>query len=217
MKRIAAVAGGLGIAALLLMMGCSLRKEEGGLAGAGVVVGDLRDAAPSTARSAIIGASVGGVAGGVIGDQMDRQAEELRHELADATVERVGEGIQITFPDGLLFDFDSDDLSAVGRKYLKALAISLAKYPRTRSLIVGHTDSRPPAGAYYLGLSERRAKSAATFLAAHGLDRARMRIIDRGSSEPVATNDSSAGREQNRRVEVAIYADEALRYAASRD
>ncbi|MGH7466452.1 MAG: OmpA family protein [Longimicrobiales bacterium] len=211
MKRSAVVIGVLVIAALLLVTGCGLRNTG---TDDGAVLGD---ATGSTARSAIMGASLGGAAGGVIDQQMDQQAKELRYELPGVTIDRVGEGIQVTFPDGLLFAFDSDDLSIVGRGYLKALASSLTKYPRTRSLIVGHTDSRP-AGAYELGLSARRAESAATFLAAQGLNRDRMRTVGRGSTEPLATNDSNAGRLQNRRVEVAIYADDVMRrYAASRN
>jgi outer membrane protein OmpA-like peptidoglycan-associated protein len=222
MKRMAVVIGVLVIAALLLATACTSlsRKEKGALIGtgaggaAGTVIGN---ATGSTARGAIIGAAIGGVAGGVIGHQMDQQAKELTYELPGAKVERVGEGIQVTFPAGLLFAFDSDDLSIVAREYLRKFAASLAKYPRTRSMIVGHTDSKG-TGRYIVGLSMRRSESAATFLVAQGVDRSRLSTVGRGFTEPLATNESDEGRRQNRRVEIAIYSDEALqRYAAQRN
>ena len=155
-------------------------------------------------------AGIGGVAGGIIGQQMDRQAKELGYELPGVTVERVGEGIQVTFPEGLLFALDSDDLSTAARGYLRSLAASLENYPRTSSLIVGHTGTG--AGDYNVGLSERRAQSVATFLSIVGVDRGRVRTAGRRASDT-----TPASGLQNR-VEVAIYADGALRrYAAARD
>jgi outer membrane protein OmpA-like peptidoglycan-associated protein len=146
----------------------------------------------------------------VIGHQMDQQAKDLAYELPGATVTRVGEGITVTFPEGLLFAFDSDELGAGARVNLQKFAASLGKYPRTNSLIIGHTDSRG-TGEYNVSLSERRAQSAVEFLSVQGVDRTRMRTSARGSTEPIATNETDAGRQQNRRIEVAIYADEAFR------
>jgi outer membrane protein OmpA-like peptidoglycan-associated protein len=205
----------LAIAVLLpLAASCGLNKKEKGVligAGAGAAAGGVvGNATGSTARGTIIGAVVGGVAGGVIGHQMDRQAMELAYELPGATVTRVGEGITVTFPNGLLFLFDSDDIRPAARENLETFAASLIKYPRTNTLVVGHTDSKG-TGKYNEGLSERRAQSALDFLSTLGIDRTRMRISGRGSREPVATNETDAGREQNRRVEVAIYANEAFR------
>src|SRR5690606_25696398 len=78
----------------------------------------------STARGAVIGAAVGGAAGALIGRQMDQQAEELAESIPGATVQRVGEGIVVTFESGLLFPFDSDQLLPAGRENLNNLAIS---------------------------------------------------------------------------------------------
>jgi outer membrane protein OmpA-like peptidoglycan-associated protein len=199
---------------LPLLSGCGLRRREQGAligAGAGAAVGGvIGKATGSTARGAIIGAAVGGVAGGVIGHQMDQQAKELSYELPGAVVARVGEGITVTFPEGLLFAFDSDAIGTGARDNLKKFAASLAKYPRTNSLVVGHTDSKG-AGSYNVTLSERRAQSAVDFLSAQGIDRARMRTAGRGAAEPIATNETDVGRQQNRRIEIAIYADEAFR------
>ena len=192
----------------------SLNKtEKGAIIGAGtgaVVGGAIGRANGSTAKGAIIGAAVGGVVGGVIGKQMDKQAEELAQNIPGAKVERVGEGIQVTFASGLLFDFDSDRIRPGAGTNLRNLASSLDKYPNTDLLIVGHTDS-VGADAYNQSLSDRRARSAADYLAAQNVARARLRTAGRGETEPVASNDSDAGRGQNRRVEVAIYANEAYR------
>jgi outer membrane protein OmpA-like peptidoglycan-associated protein len=195
-----------------LTPGCAMSKADKGVligAGAGGVVGAVvGKATGSTVRGAIIGAAVGGVAGGVIGHQMDKQAEELAYDLPGATVQRVGEGIAVTFPDGLLFAFNSDRLTPTASDNLRKLAASLQKYPNTRTLIVGHTDSQG-SDAYNMELSGRRAVSAATFITAEGVDRARTSTAGRGESEPIATNDSDAGRSQNRRVEIAIFANDA--------
>ncbi len=201
------------VAALVsLTPGCAMNKTDKGVlvgAGAGGVVGAVvGKATGSTVRGAIIGAAVGGVAGGVIGHQMDKQAEELAYELPGATVQRVGEGITVTFPEGLLFAFDSDQLTPMASDNLRKFAASLQKYPNTRTLIVGHTDSQG-SDAYNMGLSERRAESAANFITAEGVDRARTSTAGRGEAEPIATNDTDAGRQQNRRIEIAIYANDA--------
>jgi len=200
----------LKVAALVtLAAGCALNKAEKGAiigAGAGGVAGAvIGKATGSTVRGAIIGAAVGGVAGAVIGHQMDKQAEELAYELPGATVQRVGEGIAVTFPEGLLFGYDSDQVTAAARDNLRKFAASLNKYPNTRTLIVGHTDSDGRA-EYNMDLSDRRALSAAGFISAEGVDRARISTTGRGEAEPIATNSSDAGRRQNRRVEIAIYA-----------
>jgi outer membrane protein OmpA-like peptidoglycan-associated protein len=197
-----------------LAAGCGLRnRDEGVLVGAGAGAaarGAIGTATGSTARVAIIGAVVGGVAGGVIGQQMDQQARELWYQLPGATVTRVGEGITVIFPSGLLFALDSDDIGPGARDDLEKFAASLVKYPGTNSLIVGHTDV---AGMhkYNQSLSERRAQSAVAFLTVQGIESSRMRTAGRGSSEPIATNETVAGRQQNRRIEIAIYADEAFR------
>jgi outer membrane protein OmpA-like peptidoglycan-associated protein len=193
-------------------------KEKGAIIGAatgaaaGAAVGSKNG---GTARGAIIGAAVGGTAGAVIGHQMDQRAKELQQNIKGARVERVGEGILVTFDSGLLFDFDSDVLRDVARANLRELAASFDKYPDTDLMIVGHTDSVGDA-AYNQRLSERRAAAAAAFLAQQGVSSARIRTAGRGESEPVASNDTETGRQQNRRVEVAIYASDKLREQAKR-
>ena len=183
-------------------------KERGAVIGAGAgaaVGGVIGNQTGSTARGAIIGAVVGGAAGAIIGHQMDQQAKEIDQSIPGAKVERVGEGIEVTFESGLLFDFDSDVIKPTAASNLQELARSLNKFGNSNILIVGHTDSQGD-DAYNMGLSQRRANSAAAYLRAQGVPATRISTSGRGESEPVASNDTDAGRAQNRRVEVAIYA-----------
>ena len=197
----------------------SLNKQESGAiigATTGAAVGAaVGNANGSTAKGAIIGAAVGGVAGAVIGHQMDQQAKEIKQNIPGAIVERVGEGLQVTFASGLLFDFDSDVLRADARNNLSTFAKSLDKYPGTDVLIVGHTDNKG-TDTYNASLSSRRAAAAENYLASQGVTRTRLRSTGRGETEPMATNDTDAGRQQNRRVEVAIYANQTLKAQALR-
>jgi outer membrane protein OmpA-like peptidoglycan-associated protein len=185
--------------------GAIIGAASGGAVGA-VVGGKLG----STAKGAIIGAAVGGVAGAAIGHQMDKQAEELAMSVEGARVERVGEGIAVTFDSGLLFAYDSDEITGAARNNLTSLAASLKKYPKTDVLIVGHTDATG-TDAYNQGLSQRRADAAKSFLISQGVASTRVRTSGRGESEPIDSNDSADGRSLNRRVEVAIFAGEEMR------
>jgi outer membrane protein OmpA-like peptidoglycan-associated protein len=181
----------------------------GGAAGA-AAGGAIGRANGSTAKGAILGAAVGGVIGGVIGHQMDQQAKELEQNIPGAIVERVGEGIQVTFESGLMFDFNSDRVRPEAQQNLRNLAASLDKYPNSSLLIVGHTDA-VGSDDFNLGLSERRARSTASFLAGQGVSYGRLQMLGRGETEPVADNTTETGMQKNRRVEVAIYASEAYR------
>lgn len=200
----------LALAALVpLAAGCAMNKAEKGatigVVGGAAVGAVIGKATGSTVRGAIIGAAVGGIAGGLIGHEMDKQAAELAYDMPGAVVQRVGEGITVTFPDGLLFGYDSDVLTAEARDNLRRFAASLQKYPNTRTLIVGHTDSDGSA-AYNMDLSDRRSYAALTFICGEGVSRARVSTAGRGESEPIATNSSDEGRRLNRRIEVAIFA-----------
>jgi outer membrane protein OmpA-like peptidoglycan-associated protein len=189
---------------------CSLNKKEkgaiiGGVAG-GVAGGVIGNQTGSTTRGAIIGAVVGGAAGAVIGHQMDQQAKELEQNIPGATVSRVGEGIAVTFASGLLYDFDSDVVRSEAGQNLRNLASSLKKYPNTDLLVVGHTDA-VGSSAYNQGLSQRRSTAAANYLTGQAVDPTRLQAVGRGETEPIASNDTEGGRQLNRRVEIAIFAD----------
>ncbi len=164
----------------------------------------------STTRGAIIGAVVGGAAGTLIGHRMDAQAERLSQELEGAQVSRVGEGIAVTFDSGILFPFDSAALTPEARSNLRIMADSLQAEKRTNVVIVGHTDS-DGSDSYNQQLSERRGRSAEDYLRSLGVASSRLASRGRGETEPVASNATESGRRQNRRVEVAIFADDSWR------
>jgi outer membrane protein OmpA-like peptidoglycan-associated protein len=192
-------------------------KKGGAIgAGAGAVVGGIiGHTTGSTARGAIIGAAVGGAAGALIGRDMDKRAEKIAREIPDAQVSRVGEGIAVTFESGILFPFDSSELLPEARRNLRTLSEQLEDEARTEVMIVGHTDAQG-TDAYNQDLSERRARSAAAYLAAQGVSRGRLIPTGRGEREPIESNASEDGRQQNRRVEIAIYADREWREDARR-
>ena len=188
-------------------------KEKGAVigAGTGAAVGAvIGNQVGSTAQGAIIGAAVGGAAGAVIGHQMDQQAKSLDDDLEGATVARVGEGIVVTFENGILFDFDSATLRSQARSNLQELDENLRQYERTDVLIIGHTDATG-ADAYNQTLSERRARAAADYLQQLGVGSERVSTRGMGENDPVASNDTAEGQQLNRRVEVVIYADEEWR------
>ena len=195
------------------------RTEQGAVIGAGTggaigaVIGKQTG---STARGAILGAVLGGAAGAVIGRQMDRQSQELEQSLPDAEVQRVGEGIAVTFASGILFPTNSTQILSAGQNNLAQLAASLQRYPETTVLIVGHTDARG-TDQYNMQLSQNRSQSAANFLISRGIAGSRIRTEGRGESEPVASNETDAGMQQNRRVEVAIFASEQYRQQILRE
>ncbi|MTI89372.1 MAG: OmpA family protein [Balneolaceae bacterium] len=188
--------------------GTTIGASAGALAGA--IIGK---AAGNTTTGAIIGAAVGGAAGATIGNYMDRQARELEDELENATVERVGEGIKITFDSGVLFDTESYNLKDPAKENIADLADVLKKYDETNIMFGGHTDSRGTEN-YNQTLSEQRARSVAEFTAFTGVDAERMTIVGYGETQPIVTNKTAEGRQQNRRVEIAIWANEELKEAA---
>lgn len=190
--------------------GTVIGASAGALAGA--VIGKI---AGNTTTGAIAGAAVGGSAGAIIGNYMDRQSRELEEDLEGAKVERVGEGIKITFDSGILFDINSSTLKPASQDNIAKLSEILKKYEDTEILFAGHTDSSG-SEEYNQALSERRAKSVAEYAAFTGVDATRMTIIGFGEEQPVSSNDTVQGRTENRRVEVAIWANEKLKEAAEK-
>jgi outer membrane protein OmpA-like peptidoglycan-associated protein len=209
----------LGLAGLLMLgnLSCGWTRAEKGAAigaGAGGVIGAaIGNKAGNTAVGAILGAAVGGTAGAFIGDYMDKQAAELEKDLENAKVERIGEGIKVTFDSGILFDFDKSTLRPASQEQIRKFADALKKYEDTDVLIAGHTDATG-SDDYNLMLSRRRAESVANYLESLGVSQTRFTIMGFGEAQPVASNDTAEGQQLNRRVEVAIYANAKLKEAA---
>src|SRR4030042_6128251 len=178
---------------IALLVGCGASNAlKGGAVGAGAggvaggVIGHQRG---NTALGAIIGAAVGGTAGVLIGRHMDKQAEEMRQDIENAKIERVGEGIKITFDSGILFEIDSSELQPVARTNIQNLAKILNKYPDTNILIEGDTDNTG-SDEYNQKLSERRAQSVADYQRNLGVDGSRISTIGLGELNPIASTDS---------------------------
>jgi len=204
---------------LMVSMGCAnwSRTAKGAAigAGAGGAAGGLIGyATGSTVAGILIGAVVGGAAGAFIGNYMDKQAAEIERDIDGAKVERIGEGIKITFSSGILFDVDKAALQDEYRSELSELASILNKYNDTNILLAGHTDSTGSED-YNLELSRRRAQSVGDYLGTQNVDTSRSIVEGYGESQPIASNETPEGRSQNRRVEVAVWANEKLKKVAA--
>ncbi len=184
----------------------------GGAAGA-VIGGAIGKAAGNTAVGAILGAAIGGAAGIYIGNYMDKQAEEMERDLEGAEIERIGEGIKVTFDSGILFDIDKASLRDASKRNLQDLAEIVKKYENTNILIEGHTDNTG-TDEHNLELSRQRAQSVANYLATLEVDPTRFTIMGYGESQPVAPNETAEGRQQNRRVDLAVMANKDLKQRA---
>lgn len=221
-KGVAMKPTGNGVIAILLclsviIVGCAASNAvKGGAIGVGggaVLGGVIGNAAGNTALGAIIGAAVGGTVGAIIGHNMDRRAEEMRRDLSNAKVERVGEGIKITFDSGILFETNSYELQPAAKANIESLSKILNKYPDTNILIEGDTDNEG-SEEYNQTLSERRARAVADHQKGQGVAGSRISTVGLGELNPVASNETAAGRQQNRRVEIAIFANEKMKDAA---
>jgi len=210
----------LTIAALMVTLsGCGMSNKGKGTiigAGAGAVIGGVvGHEAGNTAVGAILGAVIGGAAGLYIGSVMDKQAAEIEQDIEGARVERIGEGLKITFESGILFDVDRAELRSIARSEIGKLAVILNKYPDTDILIEGHTDS-DASEEYNSALSVRRAESVAIYLSNQQVNATRFTVMGYGEIQPIADNSTAAGKQQNRRVEIAIYANDKLKAAAKK-
>ncbi len=207
----------LGIAGVMVLTACATdpsqypgtegnRTQEGAVAGAaiggvlGAITGD-----GNRGDDIVRGAVIGGVAGAVAGNIMDRQAAELRNDFGNGEIEVIntGEQLIVRMPEAILFATDSASLNPNLRSDLFVLADSLNKYPRSVVTVTGHTDNTGSA-AYNQDLSERRAQSVSAVLRSGGVASSRIRTVGAGESRPIATNQTAAGRAQNRRVDITI-------------
>ncbi len=173
----------------------------GALAGGLIGKGDAKD----RRQRALIGAGVGALAGGGIGYYMDQQEKELTQRLraSGVSVTRVGNDIILNMPGNVTFATDSSDINSRFFEVLNSVAVVLKEYDKTLVDVTGHTDSTGSA-AYNMELSQRRAQSVASYLIGQGLDGRRFYIVGAGLTQPIADNNTAAGREQNRRVEIRL-------------
>jgi len=166
----------------------------------GDVVGGSHDR-----NAKVIGMGVGALAGGAVGYYMDRQEAELRRQTAGTGVDvyRNGDELVLRMPSGITFQVDHSDIQPQFQSTLNQVAQTLASYNQTYIDVLGHTDATG-SDAYNQALSERRAQSVANYLSARGVAAARIGIRGYGESQPIASNDTGAGRAENRRVEIKV-------------
>lgn len=188
--------------------GTGIGAGAGGALGAGI--GAIIGGGKGAAWGAGIGAVVGGSAGAIIGNKMDKQKKELE-QINGAQVESINDGqaIKVTFESGILFPTNSSTLNAASQNALSNFAASLVNNPDTDVQVYGHTDNTGN-DAINNPLSERRAQSVSNFLKTKGVSNARITSQGFGSTQPVADNSTSAGKAQNRRVEVYILPNEKM-------
>ncbi len=177
----------------------------------------------NTALGAILGAAIGGVAGGLIGNNMDKQAEKIKAEIPDANVQRVGEGIAVSFDDknpdgskaGLFFANNQYNISSNAQLTVENFKKIFADYPDTDILIEGHTDNVGSESSNMV-LSERRAYAVSNALRSEGVASSRITTKWYGETQPIAENNSSENKSLNRRVNIVITANEKMKADAKK-
>lgn len=202
--------------------GAGIGAAAGGVIGG--VIGNNVGNKNNTVLGAVLGAAVGGVVGGVIGNKMDRQAEAIREEIPGAEVQRVGEGINVTFsernPDGskmgVFFNTGQFNISSNSKIALDKLVKVFNMYPETNILIEGHTDD-VGSDASNLTLSQKRASAVGSYLKEAGITSSRLTIKWYGETQPKVSNTSDADRAENRRVEFGITANEKMKAEAAKE
>ncbi len=209
------------VAVTMILAACkSLTKTQKGAiigtTGGAAIGGVIGKAAGNTTLGVIIGAAVGGTAGVLIGKKMDKQAEEIKKEVPNATVERIGEGITVEFESKILFDYDKSILKTEVKNSLNDLVVILKKYPDTDIEIQGHTDNAG-SNSYNEALSQRRANGVMLYLIDRGIPNSRMNPKSFGEEYPKYSNDTEEGRLKNRRVEFLITANEKMKADAKKE
>jgi outer membrane protein OmpA-like peptidoglycan-associated protein len=203
---------------IILFPACKSLNNTQKATGVGVAAGGAAGAiigggGKSSVIGALIGAAIGGGAGYLIGNHMDKQAKEIKQAVPDAQVERVGEGINMTFNSGLLFKINSSELSDSAKYNLERIATVFNRYPETVILVEGHTDNTGTV-EYNLNLSKQRATVVSDYLISKGVASQRFDIKWYGETQPKYPNDTDANRKLNRRVEVAVIANSELKKEA---
>ncbi|SDW37938.1 OmpA family protein [Marinobacter mobilis] len=171
----------------------------------GAAIGAATSSKSDRGKGALIGAAAGGALGGGIGYYMDRQEAELRQKLEGTGVRvvRNGDQIDLVMPGNITFDVNQSTIKPSFSGVLESVALVLKEFDQNAINIAGYTDSTGSLNYNQL-LSERRAGSVRDFLLAQGVEPARTRAVGYGPRNPIATNETAAGREQNRRVELSL-------------
>ena len=207
---------------MLAVVSCGTNQGTGSLIGAGggaLVGGIIGKLAGNTAVGAAIGGAVGAGAGAIIGRHMDKVAEQAK-QIENAKVEKVTdsnglEAVKVTFDSGILFATNKADLNASSKSALANFSKTLKDNNLLSVDIYGHTDSTGNDGIN-IPLSNKRAQSVESYLRSCGVASSQFKNVSgKGSSEPVADNSTAEGRKQNRRVEVYLYASQAMVDAAN--
>ncbi|HAU18631.1 MAG TPA: hypothetical protein DCS72_09875 [Marinobacter adhaerens] len=180
---------------------------KGSIIGAigGAAIGAATPSKSDRGKGALIGAASGAAIGGGVGYYMDKQEAELRRQLEGTGVRvvRNGDEIELVMPGNITFDLNESSIKPSFSGTLESVALVLKEYDKTIIQIEGHTDSSG-SDSYNQLLSERRASSVRDFLLNQGIEPKRTRAVGYGERYPVASNDTAAGREQNRRVELTL-------------
>ncbi len=180
-------------------------------AGGGAILGGAAGAligattSVKTRKAALIGAGIGALAGGGVGIYMDNQEAKLRQRLQNTgvSVTRVGDSIVLNMPSNITFDSDQSDVKPQFYETLNSVALVFQEFDQSLIDVAGHTDS-DGSDDYNIDLSRRRAGSVARYLTSQQLDPQRFSVEGRGEREPIASNASSRGKQENRRVEITI-------------
>ena len=170
---------------------------------AGLLVGQSNSV--SARKAMLVGAGIGALAGGGVGLYMDNQEAKLRERLrgTGVSVTRVGDNIILNMPSNITFDSDQSDVKPQFYDTLNSVALVLEEFNKTLVDVTGHTDSTGTP-QHNQALSERRAASVSQYLVAQGNAPQRFQVLGMGQNEPIASNSTSEGRAQNRRVEIRI-------------
>lgn len=171
----------------------------------GAVIGAASSSKKDRGKGAAIGAVAGGAIGGGVGYYMDQQEAKLRAQLEQTGVRvvRTGDTIQLIMPGNITFQSNSDAIRSDFYAVLDSVSLVLKEFGKTSVHVTGHTDNQG-SYAFNQGLSERRASSVARYLGSRGVLSSRLHIRGASYSQPIATNSTAAGREQNRRVEIEL-------------
>lgn len=200
---------GIAVVAGFTLAACEdpeLEKTRSGAAIGAAVGAASQIIAGNSTDSVLTGAVVGGIVGAVVGNVLDKQEADLREDMAGsgATITNTGEELIVTLPEAITFDTDSTYVRADVETHIEALARNLQEYPDSTVDVIGHTDTVGDEG-YNQNLSARRADSVTSILMRSGVSSERLRSYGRGETSPIASNDTEAGRAQNRRVEIVIH------------